>query len=133
TVAQPPADARTTRPNIDRVCGLCHVRFAGPLRLRVGRWAYNGVHEAPRCSTRGRWWWPGVPRRTASGERARMPLHIHRGERADVLPDALAGLLADPLPDPFATEVVAVPAKGVERWLTQRLSGVLGVSAAPGG
>ncbi|NEW35114.1 exodeoxyribonuclease V subunit gamma [Nocardia cyriacigeorgica] len=62
-----------------------------------------------------------------------MPLHIHRGERADVLADALAGLLADPLPDPFATEVVAVPAKGVERWLTQRLSGVLGVSAAPGG
>ncbi|MBF6416274.1 exodeoxyribonuclease V subunit gamma [Nocardia cyriacigeorgica] len=59
-----------------------------------------------------------------------MPLHIHRGERADVLADALAALLAQPLPDPFATEVVAVPAKGVERWLTQRLSGVLGVSAA---
>ncbi|NEW39928.1 exodeoxyribonuclease V subunit gamma [Nocardia cyriacigeorgica] len=62
-----------------------------------------------------------------------MPLHIHRGERADVLADALAALLSDPLPDPFATEVVAVPAKGVERWLTQRLSGVLGVSAPSGG
>ncbi|WP_280236666.1 exodeoxyribonuclease V subunit gamma [Nocardia cyriacigeorgica] len=61
-----------------------------------------------------------------------MPLHIHRGERADVLADALATLLSDPLPDPFATEVVAVPAKGVERWLTQRLSGVLGVSASSG-
>ncbi|MFE3445960.1 exodeoxyribonuclease V subunit gamma [Nocardia sp. NPDC059180] len=61
-----------------------------------------------------------------------MPLHIHRGERADVLADALATLLSDPLPDPFATEVVAVPAKGVERWLTQRLSGVLGVSAPSG-
>lgn len=67
------------------------------------------------------------------GERARMPLHIHRGERADVLADALAALLTDPLPDPFATEVVAVPAKGVERWLTQRLSGVLGVSAGGDG
>ncbi|MGW0179220.1 exodeoxyribonuclease V subunit gamma [Nocardia sp. NPDC003345] len=61
-----------------------------------------------------------------------MALRIHRAERADVLATALAGLLADPLPDPFATEVVAVPAKGVERWLTQRLSGSLGVSG-PGG
>ncbi|MFG1795180.1 exodeoxyribonuclease V subunit gamma [Nocardia sp. NPDC049149] len=59
-----------------------------------------------------------------------MPLHIHRAERADVLADALAELLATPLPDPFAAEVVAVPAKGVERWLTQRLSSVLGVSGA---
>ncbi|QBS39817.1 exodeoxyribonuclease V subunit gamma [Nocardia sp. CS682] len=59
-----------------------------------------------------------------------MPLHIHRAERADVLADGLAELLATPLPDPFAAEVVAVPAKGVERWLTQRLSGVLGVSGA---
>lgn len=55
-----------------------------------------------------------------------MPLHIHRAERADALADALAELLAVPLPDPFAAEVVAVPAKGVERWLTQRLSTVLG-------
>ncbi|MET8779352.1 exodeoxyribonuclease V subunit gamma [Nocardia sp. NPDC004654] len=58
-----------------------------------------------------------------------MPLHIHRAERADALADALAELLATPQPDPFAAEVVAVPAKGVERWLTQRLSAVLGVSA----
>ncbi|WP_433520725.1 exodeoxyribonuclease V subunit gamma [Nocardia pseudovaccinii] len=57
-----------------------------------------------------------------------MPLHIHRAERADALAEALAALLADPLPDAFAAEVVAVPAKGVERWLTQRLSTVLGVS-----
>ena len=58
-------------------------------------------------------------------------LTLHRAERADVLADALAGTLASPLGDPFAREVVAVPAKGVERWLTQRLSGVLG--ALPGG
>ncbi|WP_194818535.1 exodeoxyribonuclease V subunit gamma [Nocardia sp. XZ_19_385] len=57
-----------------------------------------------------------------------MPLHIHRAERADILADSLAALLATPLHDPFAAEVVAVPAKGVERWVTQRLSTVLGVS-----
>ncbi|MEV6135445.1 exodeoxyribonuclease V subunit gamma [Nocardia sp. NPDC051990] len=62
-----------------------------------------------------------------------MPLHIHRAERADALADALAALLAEPLPDAFATEVVAVPAKGVERWLTQRLSTVLGVSGRSDG
>jgi exodeoxyribonuclease V gamma subunit len=53
-------------------------------------------------------------------------LVVHRAERADALADALAELLARPLPDPFATEVVAVPAKGVERWLAQRLSHRLG-------
>lgn len=62
-----------------------------------------------------------------------MPLHIHRAERADILADALAGQLAEPPADPFAIEVVAVPAKGVERWLTQRLSGVLGTSAPGAG
>lgn len=61
-----------------------------------------------------------------------MALHIHRAERADTLVAALAGLLTEPLSDPFAAEVVAVPAKGVERWLTQQLSGVLGASAASG-
>ncbi len=35
-------------------------------------------------------------------------------------------LLANPLPDPFAEELVLVPARGVERWLSQRLSHVLG-------
>jgi len=60
-------------------------------------------------------------------------LHIHRAEQTGVLADALGELLQTPLPDPFATEVVAVPAKGVERWLTQRLSGVLGVGAGTDG
>ena len=49
-------------------------------------------------------------------------LHLHRAGRADVLADGVAGLLATPLDDPFATEVVVVPARGVERWLSQRLS-----------
>ena len=56
-----------------------------------------------------------------------MSLQIHRAERADRLVEALAGVLADPLPDPFATEIVAVPTQGVERWLAQRLSHRLGV------
>ncbi len=55
-----------------------------------------------------------------------MALHLHRARRADVLADGLAGLLATPQPDPFATEVVVVPARGMERWLSQRLSHVLG-------
>ncbi|MFQ6392770.1 exodeoxyribonuclease V subunit gamma [Nocardia sp. KC 131] len=59
-----------------------------------------------------------------------MPLHIHRAERSDVLADSLAAMLVTPLADPFAAEVVAVPAKGVERWLAQRLSTVLGVESA---
>ena len=59
-------------------------------------------------------------------------LHIHRAERADGLVDALRALLADPLPDPFAAEVVAVPTRGMERWLTQRVSDALGICANVG-
>src|ERR1700745_657670 len=55
-----------------------------------------------------------------------MTLHLHRAERTDLLADGLGALLADPLPDPFAQELVLVPAKGVERWLSQRLSHILG-------
>ena len=61
-----------------------------------------------------------------------MSLRIHRAERTDLLADALAGLLATPLDDPFAEELVVVPARGVERWLTQRLSHRLGVGARGG-
>jgi exodeoxyribonuclease V gamma subunit len=57
-------------------------------------------------------------------------LTIHRAERADRLVAALAAVLAEPLEDPLAAEVVAVPTRGIERWLTQRLSNVLG--ATPG-
>jgi len=62
-----------------------------------------------------------------------MALFLHRAERADRLADGLAALLADPLPDPFAEEIVAVPARGVERWLAQRLSHSLGSSGAVDG
>ncbi|MDQ1741463.1 MAG: exodeoxyribonuclease gamma subunit, partial [Pseudonocardiales bacterium] len=57
-------------------------------------------------------------------------LHIHRAERADALIEALGRLLAEPLADPFAPDVIAVPTRGMERWLTQRMSASLG--ATPG-
>jgi exodeoxyribonuclease V gamma subunit len=56
-------------------------------------------------------------------------LQLHRAERADRLVDALAEILAKPQADPFTRELVAVPARGIERWLTQELSGRLGASA----
>src|SRR2546429_9679451 len=57
-------------------------------------------------------------------------LHIHRAERADGLVEALSALTADPLDDPMAAEIVAVPTRGIERWLSQRLS--LRLGARPG-
>jgi exodeoxyribonuclease V gamma subunit len=68
---------------------------------------------------------------TASGAAGRPDtllgvLHIHRASRADNLADALAALLSESPADPFAPEVVAVPTRGMERWLTQRMSSVLG-------
>jgi exodeoxyribonuclease V gamma subunit len=53
---------------------------------------------------------------------------VHRADRSDLLAEGLARLLRDPLPDPFARELVIVPARGVERWLSQRLSHRLGPS-----
>ncbi|THJ04973.1 exonuclease V subunit gamma, partial [Nocardioides sp.] len=61
-----------------------------------------------------------------------MALHLHRATRTDHLADELGALLAKPLADPFADEVVVVPAKGVERWLSQRLSHRLGVGRRGG-
>lgn len=60
-------------------------------------------------------------------------LHLHRAERTGELAAELAAILARPLPDPFAPEVVAVPTRGVERWLAQRLSHILGASAEQDG
>ncbi len=59
-------------------------------------------------------------------------MRIHRAERTDVLADGLADLLAGPPADAFAEELVVVPARGVERWLTQRLSHRLGAGARGG-
>lgn len=62
-----------------------------------------------------------------------MALHVHRAERTDILADGLGNLLATPPPDPFAEDLVVVPARGVERWLSQRLSHVLGRGAGADG
>ena len=40
----------------------------------------------------------------------------------------LARLLGEPLEDPMAPEVISVPTRGIERWLTQQLSAHLGAS-----
>ena len=61
-----------------------------------------------------------------------MAFELHRAGRADLLAEGLAQLLRDPLPDPFARELVIVPARGVERWLSQRLSHRLGPSEGRG-
>ncbi len=61
-----------------------------------------------------------------------MALHLHRAARADALADGLASVLASPLPDPFDAELVVVPARGMERWLSQRLSERLGAGPRGG-
>lgn len=58
---------------------------------------------------------------------------VHRSERADCLVEVLGNLLLHPLDDPMTTEVVAVPTRGVERWLAQRLSHRLGAAAGEDG
>jgi exodeoxyribonuclease V gamma subunit len=58
-------------------------------------------------------------------------LYIHRSERADALVDGLGELLREPLADVMQAEIVAVPSRGVERWLAQRVSRQLGTG--PGG
>jgi len=60
-------------------------------------------------------------------------LLVHRSERADLLVEALGELLLDAPEDPMAVEVVAVPTRGVERWLTQRLSHTLGATTVEDG
>ena len=51
-----------------------------------------------------------------------MALLIHVGSHPDELVGGLCEMLASPPDDPFAQEVVAVPTRGIERWLTQRIA-----------
>lgn len=67
-------------------------------------------------------------RLSAGPTKLRDVLHIHRAERADGFVEALRLLLVDPLPDLFVPEVVAVPTRGMERWLAQRMSDRLGAT-----
>ena len=55
-----------------------------------------------------------------------MALHLHRADRTDLLADGLGAMLAAPPSDPFAEDLVLVSARGTERWLSQRLSHILG-------
>jgi exodeoxyribonuclease V gamma subunit len=61
-----------------------------------------------------------------------MTLHLHRAERTAELAGRLGELLGSTLADPFTPDVIAVPTKGVERWLAQRLSHVLGAVSGDG-
>ncbi|MGL5824017.1 MAG: exodeoxyribonuclease V subunit gamma, partial [Nocardioides sp.] len=61
-----------------------------------------------------------------------MALHLHRASDTRQLADGLGELLSTPPADPFDQDLVVVPARGVERWLAQRLSHRLG-AATPGG
>ena len=65
-----------------------------------------------------------------------MAFHLTVAGSLEPLADALAGVLANPLPgaDPFETELVVVPGEGVKAWLRARLSRQLGATgAAPNG
>jgi len=53
-------------------------------------------------------------------------LTVHVDARTDLLADSLGALLEQPFGGVLSRELVVVPAKGVERWLTQRQSHVLG-------
>ena len=54
---------------------------------------------------------------------------VYRSNRLEVLADALADVLATPLPDPMARETVVVLSQGMERWLKMQLAQRLGVAA----
>lgn len=56
-------------------------------------------------------------------------LTVHRAERADALVRGLAELLSRTPDDPFTPDVVAVPSRGVERWIAQTLSTSLGATS----
>src|SRR3954465_10608502 len=60
-------------------------------------------------------------------------LHVHRAERADGVVAGVSGMVAQPPRGPFAREVVSVPTRGMERWLAQRMSHVLGTGRGGGG
>jgi len=60
-------------------------------------------------------------------------LRVHVAERADALVAALADELAAPVADPFTADLVAVPTRGVERWVSQRLAHRLGAGGAEDG
>lgn len=60
-------------------------------------------------------------------------LIVHRAETADALVGALAEAMAVAPEDPLATEVIVVPTRGIERWVSQSLATIpVGGRPAPG-
>lgn len=57
-------------------------------------------------------------------------LIVHRAERADALIGPLSELLLTAAGDVFDPEIIAVPTRGVERWLAQQLALTLGAGDA---
>ena len=62
-----------------------------------------------------------------------MPIVVHRRDRPEALADGLAAMLRENPGDVFDPEWVVVPAQGVQRWLIQRLSHVLGAGGGDDG
>jgi exodeoxyribonuclease V gamma subunit len=58
-----------------------------------------------------------------------MSLTIYTSNRMENLIDALAGVLAEPLADAFAPEVIVVQSKGMQRWVSMELAKRFGVWA----
>jgi hypothetical protein len=59
-----------------------------------------------------------------------MALQVHTAARADAFVRPLAELLAAPVADPLAPEVMGIPTRGMERWLSQQLAQALGAPPA---
>lgn len=51
-----------------------------------------------------------------------MTVQVHVAPRPDALLALLCDQLAAPPDDPFAPELIAVPTRGIERWITQRIA-----------
>ena len=51
-----------------------------------------------------------------------MALNVHVAPHPDALVALLIDQLAGPPDDPFAAESIAVPTRGIERWLTQQIA-----------
>ncbi|KHL17819.1 DNA helicase/exodeoxyribonuclease V gamma subunit [Mumia flava] len=62
-----------------------------------------------------------------------MGINVHRADQPEALARAFASLLREAPADVFTPEVVVVPARGIERWLAQRLSHALGTTVGDDG
>ncbi len=62
-----------------------------------------------------------------------MTVSVHVAPHPDALVDLVVDHLADPPDDPFAPELIAVPTRGIERWLTQQIASGLAARGAGDG